>query len=78
MLRIVRSQPRTASLLSGNSVLPAVFNRRSEADSPRRATFYNKIVTADAGMDSLENANIFLPRSFSEAPICQTSAPSII
>ena len=45
---------------------------------PRRATFYNKLVTADAGMDSLENANIFLPRSFSEAPMCQTSAPSII
>ena len=30
---IVRSQPRTASLLSGNSVLRADFIRRSEADS---------------------------------------------
>ena len=67
MLRIVRSQPRTASLLSGNSVLPAVFIR--QADSGAAGNFYNKLVTADAGMDSLENANIFLPRSFSEAPI---------
>ena len=30
---IVRSQPRTASLLSGNSVLRTDFLQRSEADS---------------------------------------------
>ena len=31
----------------------------------------------DAGMLGLKNVNIFLPRSFSEAPMCQTSAPSV-
>ncbi len=41
---------------------------------PWQAASYNKLVTADAGMDSFEKANIFLPRSFSEAPMCQTSA----
>ena len=41
---------------------------------PWQAASYNKLVTADAGMDSFEKANIFLPRSFIEAPMCQTSA----
>ena len=31
----------------------------------------------DAGMLGLKNVNIFLPRSFSEAPMCRTSAPSV-
>ena len=35
---IVRSQPRTASLLSGNSVLRAVFIRWREADSAAAST----------------------------------------
>ena len=41
---------------------------------PWQAASYNKLVTADAGIDSFEKANIFLPRSFIEAPMCQTSA----
>ena len=36
------------------------------------------LMTASAGMFSLEKANIFLPRSFREAPMCQISSESII
>ena len=39
---------------------------------------YSRAVMAVAGMSSREKANIFLPRSFSEAPMCQTSVLSII
>ena len=39
--------------------------------------FYSRPVRTDAGMLGLKNVNIFLPRSFSEAPMCQTSAPSV-
>ena len=34
-------------------------------------------MTADAGIPGPENADTFLLRPFSEAPICQTSAPSV-
>ena len=41
MLRIVRSQPRTASLLSGNSVLRADFFRRRPT-SPRQLSVFQR------------------------------------
>ena len=38
-----------------------------------KTTTYSRAVMAVAGMSSREKANIFLPRSFSEEPMCQIS-----
>ena len=46
--------------------------------TPVKTTTYSRAVMVVAGMSSREKANIFLPRSFKEAPTCQTSVPSII
>ena len=51
--------------------------RRSPAGSEFHEYFYSRPAAADTGMPGPENENIFLPRPFSEAPMCQTSAPSV-
>ena len=49
--------------------------RRNDGDETGT---YSKSVMAFAGISSLEKANIFFPKSFSEAPMWYTSVPSII
>ena len=47
---IVRSQPRTASLLSGNSVLRAGFILKSEADSAAGRSLFSSVAGFCSGV----------------------------